>query len=368
MKSLWKSISSRSGRPFRKKIAAVNTDDEHGKYIKPQVKCRHELLIESKRYNTEDDELPLQSAPPELPKLPILPTLPTELWIEILEEVILTPQFAFDVEVDVENAPQTIEAFHTALSADPFKNPTLKACSRTRNSMRLVCKTWRDIADSVHNRRREREEDEPRGKTDGNNEMKESNSPWIKHFSIEKASSYGPCKRFDTLLPSFETHRQIDQRREQISVKYQHDVGVIRIQIRHWSHDNSYTSFVDPLTAPKLFSQGLSTMLMRPSTLRVLYISLNNLGHPMEFPIAMLQDLPSLRTLGIGADAPLTIDGKSESLGEFVHPTITTLILNIEMNSMIELEGWKFPSLHTFSDAEFRRFSSVGTNWIRCFH
>jgi hypothetical protein len=233
-----------------------------------------------------------------------------------------------------------------------------------KGSVRLVCRFWKNIADSIYLQTKEHDQRQDQGQeenVEGNptNRREERNSPWIKNLSLEKAASYGPCKRFDAVLPGFKTLQELDLRREQeeqtnaidSQYKYQYDVDIIRIQIRQWPYYHPSSMLTNPTTAPKLFTRGLSTILMRPSILQVLYIAFNNYGFGVEFPVSMLQGLPSLRTLGIGSDTkrPGAPSEASEASKGFFHPTLTTLIINIPTTSLGNLEGWNFPNLHTLS-------------------
>lgn len=236
----------------------------------PQASCKHELLQESKGCNTGNDEFPLQSAT-------ALPTLPTELWNKILKDAILMPRFALDVEVDVQNAPQTIEAFHTALTVHSFTNPAFKEFKRTKGSIRPVCRSWKIIADSIYIQTKEHDgeqegQNESRGENKDQNGRKKRDSAWIMEVSVDKAAGYGPCRRFDTKLPPLTTLLELDtiqeqSRKDRDEYKYKYDVDIVNIQL---PFDPSPSSFLSPFTAPRLFIRGVSTMLIRPSTLQAL--------------------------------------------------------------------------------------------------
>ncbi|KAG8832642.1 hypothetical protein FRC17_000954 [Serendipita sp. 399] len=226
--------------------------------------------------------------------------LPVEIWINIIWFCV-EPQWGTNQYF----RPQDLQFFYLALIIHYFSNPAFMEAKRTRASLRLVSRAFKQLVD----------------------EMKEKQKgfiPWLSSYSPDNATKYAPAARLDTQVHVLENLSSLKQ-------PYPHEISIASIQ-------QTFSS------SPGERLVDLQSLLAKPWTLGVLHLSFICTGNDAEeFPLSILRELSSLHTLSIASHSPMSLRGKLEL------PWLRALFLTTDLVTSADFSEWKFRELQSLS-------------------
>lgn len=251
----------------------------------------------------------------------LLPALPPEIWYDIFE-LVVRPSFVVDLIFD----PSEIDRAYRCLM-NPFL-PTHKvakhASLKNWKNLRLVCRTWKDLAGQLQERRWALH------LYDWNKDKPDIDPHW---FNLERTNiglnspliNTHQCARLDLTY--------FDNADPQISIRYSHPVSTLSISISptEWGTRNSG------------YIKSLKDLSSFPSHVNVLCLRVRDLDTSGDLVHDLQHTMTSLTTLSLCFNNTSILQTPLEI------PNLATLFLSIPQFTSKTYSSWKLPCLRHLS-------------------